>query len=54
MIDEKRNEIPRTSTAFSHGVRQLTPLNAIPTVRAASAFTAAMRAQNVRVPIMTI
>jgi hypothetical protein len=53
MIDEKRNPTPMISAALRHGVWSVTPLNAKPTVNAAAALTAAMRAQNLREQIIS-
>src|SRR5471030_1359381 len=54
MIDEKRNEMLISSSAFRHGVCSVRPLKAKPTVNAAAALIAAMRAQNLRLQIMSI
>src|SRR6266566_5001570 len=52
MIDENRNPTPMISAAFCHGVCSVTPLNAKPTVNAAAALIAVMRAQNLREQII--
>src|SRR3954451_5831151 len=54
MIDEKRNPTPMISSALRHGVCRVTPLKAKPTVNAAAALIAAMRAQNLRLQIMPV
>src|SRR5437763_1393 len=52
MIDENRNEMPMISAAFASGVCSVTPLNAKPTVNAAAALIAVIRAQNLREQII--
>src|SRR6476660_5654958 len=52
IIDENRNPTPMISSAFAHGVCRVTPLNATPTVNAAAALMAVMRAQNLREQII--